>query len=120
MDQLVSDPAVARLYWALAKNDVETRLTLQRSPGLRKLLPVAAALDFYGSQICIRSGRVIVPGGATAEPTWKELVGASPESPGDFVPRLLAKDNGWLAAYFDVLSRVNQTAAEATSPKPRV
>jgi hypothetical protein len=36
-------------------------------------------------------------------------VGASPDAPREFVPRLLAKDNGWLAAYFDALSRVSET-----------
>ena len=66
-------------------------------------------LDFYGSHIQIRSGRVIVPGGPAAEGAWKDLVGASPESAGDFVARLVAKDNGWLAAYFDSMSRVNST-----------
>ena len=35
-------------------------------------------------------------------------MGTSPNSAGDFVFRLLSKDNGWLAAYFDVLSRLNQ------------
>jgi hypothetical protein len=39
VDVLVDDPAVARLYWALSKNDAETRLALRRSPGLRRLLP---------------------------------------------------------------------------------
>ena len=103
------DPALARLYWALARTDAETRDALKQSIGLGKLLPFAAVLDFYGSHICIRSGRVVVPGGPGAEPGWKDLVGASPESPAEFVPRLLAKDKGWLAAYFDALSRVNQT-----------
>ncbi len=120
VDVLVNDPAIARLYWALAKNDAETRLALQRSPGLRRLLPFAPVLDFYGSQICIRSGRVIVPGEASAEPGWKDLVGASPESPGDFVTRLLAKDSGWLAAYFDVLSRISQTQREHFTEAPRL
>jgi len=109
VDALLNEPAIDHLYWALSNNDVETRLALQRSPGLEKLLPLAGTLDFYGSQISIRSGRVIVPGGASTEPSWKDLVGASPESPGDFVVRLLAKDKGWLAAYFDVLARVSQT-----------
>jgi hypothetical protein len=31
----------------------------------------------------------------------------SSHSPGDFVVRLLAKDHGWLAAYFDALARVS-------------
>jgi hypothetical protein len=112
VDQLVNDPQVSRLYWALTKNDAETRLALLRSPGLRRLLPYAATMDFYGSQITIRSGRVLVPGDAWTQITWKDLAGASPENPGDFVPHLLAKDNGWLAAYFDVLSRISESQRE--------
>ena len=112
VDLLTNDPAVARLYWGLTKNDSETRLALLRSPGLRRLLPYAGTLDFYGSQISIRSGRVIVPGGAWTQVSWRDLVGASPDNPSEFVPRLLAKDNGWLAAYFDVLSRVSQSQRE--------
>ncbi len=109
IEALLHDPLLCRLYWALSRTDAESRVALQRSVGLGTLLPVAAVLDFYGSHICIRSGRVIVPGGAGAASAWKDLTGASPDSPREFVARLLAKDNGWLAAYFDALSRVNQT-----------
>ncbi len=108
-DVLIHDPDMARLYWALSRLDPETRDTLRRSVGIGKLAPYSAVLDFYGTRICIRSGRVIVPGGAGAEPAWKELVGASPESPTAFVQKLIAKDKGWLAAYFDVLSRVSRS-----------
>jgi hypothetical protein len=100
-------PALARLYWALSRIDPESRDTLEQSVGLKKLLPLAADLDFYGTQIRIRSGRVEVPGGSAAEADWKDLVGASPHSPGDFVTRLLAKDNGWLAVYFDSFARIS-------------
>jgi hypothetical protein len=120
VDLLINDPAVARLYWGLTKNDAETRLAILRSPGLRRLLPYAATLDFYGSQISIRSGRVIVPGGAWTQISWRDLVGASPDNPGEFVPRLLAKDNGWLAAYFDVLSRVSQSQREHLTENTRL
>jgi len=106
---VLREPSLARLYWAMSRSDAETRAFLQQSIGLRKLLPLAAVLDFYGSQICIRSGRVRVPGGISAEPGWKDLVGASPDSPAEFVLKLLAKDRGWLAAYFDSLSRINQS-----------
>jgi len=108
-DALINDPSIARLYWALSRLDPETRNTLQRSLGLWKLAPFAAVLDFYGPQICIRSGRVIVPGGAGSEAAWKDLVGANPDAPAAFVQKLLSKDKGWLAAYFDVLSRVGRT-----------
>jgi hypothetical protein len=120
VDVLLNEPTVAHLYWALSKNDSETRLALLRSPGLGKLLPFAGVLDFYGSQICIRSGRVIVPGGASTEQGWKDLVGASSNSPGEFVPLLLAKDKGWLAAYFDVLARVSLTQQEHLTRGPRL
>jgi hypothetical protein len=109
IEALLRDPLLARLYFALARSDAETRVALGQSVGLGKLLPQAATLDFYGSHICIRSGRMIVPGGSDADSAWKELVGVSPESPREFVARLLEKDNGWLAAYFDALSRVSQT-----------
>ncbi|HEY1677364.1 MAG TPA: hypothetical protein VGG04_06655 [Candidatus Sulfotelmatobacter sp.] len=112
LDTILNDPAVARLYWALSRLDPETRNFLQQSMGVRKLLPYAAVLDFYGREIAISSGTVRVPGGAGAEAAWKDLVGASPSSAAAFIPRLLAKDKGWLAAYFDVLSRATQQQQE--------
>jgi hypothetical protein len=109
IESLLHNPSLARLYGALARVDTETAIALRQSPGLRKLAPYAAVFDFYGSHIYIRSGRVVVPGGTPAEPVWKDLVGVGPDSPGEFVTRLLAKDEGWLAALFDALSRVSQT-----------
>jgi len=108
LDALLHSPALARFYWALARMDSETQVALRQTQALKKIVPSAAVLDFYGTHIRIRSGRVLVPGGPAAEAGWKDLVGAAPDVPAEFVPRLLAKDNGWLAAYFDSLSRVNQ------------
>jgi hypothetical protein len=109
VDTLLHDSAMARLYWALSRLDPETRGFLRQSVGLRKLLPNSAVLDFYGNYISIRSGHTVVPGGEGAEPAWKSLVGASPESGGEFVQEMISKDTGWLAAYFDVLARVSRT-----------
>jgi hypothetical protein len=108
IDTLLHDPVLARLYWGMGRVDRDTQESLRQNPGLKKLYPLAAVLDFYGSHIQIRSGRVVVPGGTSAEGGWKDLVGVSPDNPGEFVFRLLSKDNGWLAAYFDSLSRTNQ------------
>jgi hypothetical protein len=109
LDTILIDPKIARLYWAFSKLDSETSQSLQRSIGIGKLLPYAAVLDFYGRRLCISGGRVIVPGGASAESAWQDLVGASPANAAAFVQKLLAKDKGWLAAYFDALSRVSET-----------
>ena len=118
VDAILRDPALARLYWALSRSEPETREALEQSPGIGKLLLYPSVLDFYGSHLCIRSGRVVVPGGPAADAAWKDLVGASPASPGDFVFHLLSKDKGWLAAYFDSLSRINQARqAYFTEPK---
>lgn len=107
LDELLSDPSLARLYWALGRMDPEAQEILRQPRILSKIAPFSVALDFYGSHIRVRSGRVIVPGGASAEPAWKEVVGVGAEQPEEFVVRLLSKDKGWAAAYFDSLSRVN-------------
>jgi len=107
LDAILSDPHLARLYWAMTRMDQNTRDYLRKTPGLKSLLPLAPALDFYGSQITIQSGRVVVPGDRTAEATWAKLAGVSPGSPDRFITHLLVKDEGWLAAYFDGLSRVS-------------
>lgn len=108
LDAFLRDPLLARLYWAFSREDEETSAALRQSPGLQKLLPHAAALDFYGGELRIRSGHLEVPGGTRTESAWKELAGVNPESGGDFVLHMLEKDRGWLAAYFDALSRVSQ------------
>jgi hypothetical protein len=107
IDMLLHDQDMDRLYWALAKCDHETRLALMQSPGLRRLVPLSSVFGLYGSEITVRSGSVVLPGGTKTD--WEEVAGASPNSPGDFVLRLLTKDRGWLAAYFDALSHLNQT-----------
>jgi len=109
IDALLQDPALAHFYWALSRMDGETQVALRQPQYVKKLLRLATNLDFYGSHVRVRSGRVIVPGGRAAEAGWTDLVGASPEFPTEFIPRLLAKDGGWLAAYFDALSRINRT-----------
>ena len=105
LDALVSDVSLARLYWAMSRLDNETRETLRTSFGVRRLLPYAATLDFYGGEISIRSGRVLVPGGAAAESTWQHFIGVSPQDGANFALQLMTRDSGWPAALFDELSR---------------
>ena len=70
------EPSLARLYWGVARMDAETQVAILKNPGLKKLVPYAPVVDFYGSHLRIHNGRVIVPGGARAEAGWRELVGA--------------------------------------------
>jgi hypothetical protein len=108
LQALLYESELARLYWGLSRMDPETRAGLQKEIGLAKLLPYAPAFDLYGSQIYVRDGAVVVPGGASAEKEWRDLVGASPHAPYQFIPDLLKKDRGWLVAYFDAMARTSQ------------
>lgn len=107
VDVLLHDRSLARLYWAVSKLDGETQIALRGTPSLKALLPLAPALDFYGGQLSIRSGRVVLPGGPDADKAWEQLVGANPASPGPFVKKLLGDDRGWLAAWFDAVSHAS-------------
>jgi hypothetical protein len=105
VDTLADDAPLARLYWGLSRLDDGTRQALLAAGGVPRALPYGSVLDFYGSSISVGNGRVMVPGGAAAEPTWKKMVGADPANAGDFVLHLAAKDGGWLAEYYDAISR---------------
>ncbi len=106
VDMLLHDQTLDRLYWGLSRCDEETRAALKQSPGLRKLLTLAPQFEMYGGEIRIHSRMVDLPAGS--EKAWQDLVGESPDSTESFVTRLLTRDRGWLAAYFDAVSRLNQ------------
>lgn len=108
IDALDTDAALARLYWGLSRIDEQTRNVLFANGGLTKMMPYASVLDFYGSTIAVRGGRIAVPGGSAVDAAWKKLVGADPNDPGKFVYALLAKDRGWLAEYYDAIARAPQ------------
>ena len=107
LDVLLNNQDVDRLYSAMSHIDPQTRHELYQAPGLRRLLPFAAIFDFYGGRISIRNRTVMTPGGPALSSAWQNLVGANPHAAGEFVSRLLSKDQGWLAAYFDAMSRAS-------------
>ena len=62
----------------------------------------------------VHNGAAVVPGSPKA---WASLVGVSPNNGGAFFERMMATDDGWLASYFDALSRLDgPTAAYLTQP----
>jgi hypothetical protein len=107
LESLLYEADLARLYWGMSRIEPETREVMKRDIGLGKLLVYGPLLDLYGSQLCVRQGTVVVPGGPAAEKDWQEMVGASPGDPEKFIPRLLTKDRGWLAAYYDAMARAS-------------
>jgi hypothetical protein len=120
VESLLYEPDLARLYGALSRMDPETRAVLKKDIGLEKLLPLAAALDVYGSQLCIRAGVLVLPGGRNAEKEWRGLVGADPRTPSEFISLLLQKDRGWLVAYFDAMAQASQQQQEQFAASQRL
>ena len=109
IDAFLGDPALCRLYLALAKLDPQVAAELQKRTTVQKIRAYAHVLDFYGGMLQIRDGKVIVPGGARSEKAWADLVGVSPDKPAPFIERLVARDDGWMASYFDSLARITPT-----------
>jgi hypothetical protein len=111
IDAFLADPSLCRLYLALSKLDPAASAELRKITSVQKIRAYAHVLDFYGGMFQIRNGKAVVPGGARSERAWAELVGASPDKPGQFFERLVIRDDGWLASYFDSLSRITYSAA---------
>jgi hypothetical protein len=111
IDSFLSDPSMCRLYLGLSKLDPLTAEELRKATTVPRIRAYAHVLDFYGGMFRVRNGRAIVPGGARTEKAWAELVGVAPDKGGAFFERLLAKDDGWMASYFDALSRITLNSA---------
>jgi hypothetical protein len=109
IDAFLADPSLCRLYLALSKLDPAVSDELRKNTTVQKIRAYAHVLDFYGGMFQIRDGRVLVPGGARSEKAWTDLLGVAPDKPGPFLERLVAKDDGWLASYFDSLARISPT-----------
>ena len=106
IDAFINDPALCRLYLGLAKLDPATAAEVRRTMPVQKVRAFAHVFDFFGGMFRIRDGKVVVPGGARAANAWADLVGGSPNDGVDFVEKLVTKDDGWMASYFDALSRI--------------
>jgi len=107
IDAFLNDPSMCRLYLGLAKLDPETAEDVRKAMPLQRIRAFAHVFDFFGGMFRIRNGVASVPGGARAAAAWGELAGVSPEKGAAFVEKIVTKDDGWLASYFDSLSRVS-------------
>jgi hypothetical protein len=111
-DQLVaailSDSRASLLYHGLAALDDETLGWL--GPDRDTLLHLrqhATIFAAFGRSVHVRAGRILVPGGADAEPLWKSVVGADPGKPAAFVQHLI-DGNGRLAFLYDTIAHLDE------------
>ena len=107
IDALLADPSLCRLYLGMSKLDAETAADFQKNIPVAHLKAYAHVLDFFGGMFELRNGHAVVPGGSHSASAWGSLAGVSPEQGAAFFEKLLAKDDGWLASYYDALARVN-------------
>ena len=107
IDYFLGDPATCRLYSAMSSLDPDTAEQIRKDLPSAKVKVYAHVLDFFGSMFELRDGRALVPGGTRSEKMWGELVGVSPEKGAAFFERLIEKDDGWIASYYDSLARIN-------------
>jgi hypothetical protein len=108
IDAFLSDPSLCRLYLGLSHLDRQTAEILRKQAPASRLKVFAHVLDFYGGMFHVQNGAAVVPG---SPKVWASLVEASPNNPGAFFEKLLSTDDGWLASYFDALSRIDGPAA---------
>ncbi len=118
IDYFISDPSLCRLYLGLSKLDPGTAEDLRKHMPVQRIKAYSHVLDFFGGMFEIRNGRAMVPGAPRSEKAWADLAGANPEKGAQFFEKLIVRDDGWLASYFDVLSRIDGPAlAYLTQPE---
>lgn len=120
IDTFLADPSLCRLYLAVSKLDPETSEAMRAATPVTRLKAFAHVLDFYGAMFQIRGGRAVVPGGARSEKAWADLAGAPVEPGAAFLEKVVARDDGWLASYFDALSRISGPTREYLTDPERL
>lgn len=118
IDIFLSDPSLCRLYLGLSKLDPETSLALKNTMPAARIKAFAHVLDFYGGLFQMRDGAAVLPGGDKTAAAWTELVGKSPKEGAAFFERLVTRDDGWLASYYDAVGRISGPVRDyLTDPK---
>ena len=113
LDTFIDDPGLARLYIAMHNLHRPTAEALRETVPVERLKDYAPVLDFFGAMFEVREGRAIVAGGARARQAWERLTGEQAEQGGRFFQRLVELDDGWMAAFYDALARVQGDDARA-------
>lgn len=106
----MSDPQLCRLYLGLSKLDPSTAEDLKKALPVQRLRAFSHVLDFFGSMLQIRNGKVAVPGDPRSAAVWSDFAGANPDNGPAFLEKMISKDDGWLAAYYEALIRVSDPA----------
>ena len=113
LDMFIEDPGLARLYVAMYNLHRPTAQALRAAVPVQRLKDYAPVIDFFGAMFEVRDGVAIVPGGDRARSVWEKLTGARVARGGEFFQALVEADDGWMAAYYDALARIQGDRARA-------
>ncbi|MQA30580.1 MAG: hypothetical protein GEU82_12225 [Luteitalea sp.] len=110
---IVSDRSAALLAHGLTGADDETLAFFADHPALLTFLYERAAGAFaaFGDTFRVAGGRIVVPGGAEAEPLWEAVVHESVSAPERFARALFASPGGRIAYLHSVIASADQAAA---------
>jgi hypothetical protein len=100
---LINNRAAMLVCAATASTDPSIRALLDRDRGLLRWIVRTAPAAYWmvARGLKIDKDRVIVPGGAAAEPIWEALTEVKVTRPAEFVRAVLTKDSGRLAWFYD-------------------
>lgn len=107
IDTLLGDPSLCRFYLGMSKLDPPTALEMKKAIAANRLKAYSHVIDFFGGNFQIRNGKAVYPGNAQSEKAWADMAGVSPEQGTAFFDKLISKDDGWLASYYDALVRIS-------------
>ena len=113
LDMFIEDPGLARLYVAMYNLHQPTAQALRAAVPVQRLKDYAPVIDFFGAMFEVRDGVAIVPGGDRSRSVWEKLTGARVARGGEFFQVLVEADDGWMAAYYDALARIQDDLARA-------
>ncbi len=113
LDTFIDDPGLARLYVAIYNLHRPTAQALRDTVPVERLKDYAPVLDFFGAMFETDGGAAVVSGGERARPAWEKLTGTRAAQGGRFFQQLIELDDGWMAAFYDALARVQGDAARA-------
>lgn len=106
IDAFLGDPALCRLYLGIVKLDPETAEQVRKTMPVARVRAFAHVFDFFGGMLRLKDGKAVVPGGQRSAAAWSDLAGANPDKGVEFIEKLIMRDDGWMASYFDSLSRI--------------
>jgi hypothetical protein len=108
IETILSDRTASLLYHGLFGLDDDTLAWLgPERDTLRVLARHSGAFSAFGTSLRVQAGKVIVPGGAEAEPIWQAIVGADPNKPAAFVRKLFEDEGGYKAWFYDSLAQLD-------------